>query len=219
MPPPLPYHTTPSAHLLSPRFSRSNPYVLRMSELRFDGRVAVVTGAGNGLGRTYALLFGSRGAKVVVNDLGGSAHGDGSDKRAADKVVDEIRANGGTAVANYDSVEFGDRIIKTAIDAFGRVDIVVNNAGILRDGACVCVCVCVAAVDVAPGHGVAACLLAPSRQALLPMLALTARPLVLSTAGSFQKMPDRDWDLIYRVHLKGSYSVTRAAWNHMREQK
>ncbi|WP_434417737.1 SDR family NAD(P)-dependent oxidoreductase [Nannocystis pusilla] len=103
------------------------------NELRYDGRVAIITGAGNGLGRAHALLFASRGAKVVVNDLGGSTRGDGSSSAAADKVVEEIRAAGGEAVANYDSVEDGAKIVQTAIDAFGRVDIVVNNAGILRD--------------------------------------------------------------------------------------
>ncbi|NGY04273.1 peroxisomal multifunctional enzyme type 2 [Solimonas terrae] len=102
-------------------------------ELRFDGRVAIVTGAGNGLGRSHALLLGSRGAKVVVNDLGGGMHGDGRSSAAADKVVAEIRALGGEAVANHDSVEDGDRIVQTAMDHFGTVDIVVNNAGILRD--------------------------------------------------------------------------------------
>ncbi|KAJ8937307.1 hypothetical protein NQ314_011946 [Rhamnusium bicolor] len=104
-----------------------------MSDLRFDGRVAVVTGAGAGLGRAYALLFASRGAKVVVNDLGGGRHGDGSSSKAADAVVEEIRRNGGTAVADYNSVIEGEKIIKTAVDNFGRVDILVNNAGILRD--------------------------------------------------------------------------------------
>ncbi|XP_076668562.1 peroxisomal multifunctional enzyme type 2 isoform X2 [Andrena cerasifolii] len=102
-------------------------------ELRFDGRVVIVTGAGAGLGRAYALLFASRGASVVVNDLGGGRHGDGSSTKTADTVVEEIRRNGGKAVANYDSVLDGAKIVKTAIDAFGRVDIVVNNAGILRD--------------------------------------------------------------------------------------
>ncbi|XP_011685973.1 PREDICTED: peroxisomal multifunctional enzyme type 2 [Wasmannia auropunctata] len=102
-------------------------------ELRFDGRVVVVTGAGAGLGRTYALLFASRGASIVVNDLGGSRHGDGSSTKSADAVVQEIQRNGGKAVANYDSVLDGAKIIKTAIDTFGRVDVVVNNAGILRD--------------------------------------------------------------------------------------
>ncbi|XP_067634523.1 peroxisomal multifunctional enzyme type 2 [Eurosta solidaginis] len=102
-------------------------------ELRFDGRVAVITGAGSGLGREYALLFGARGAKVVVNDLGGSFQGEGASKRAADVVVDEIRAQGGTAVADYNSVVDGDKVIETAVKNFGRVDILVNNAGILRD--------------------------------------------------------------------------------------
>jgi 3-hydroxyacyl-CoA dehydrogenase/3a,7a,12a-trihydroxy-5b-cholest-24-enoyl-CoA hydratase len=102
-------------------------------ELRFDGKVVIVTGAGGGLGRSHALAFASRGARVVVNDLGGSMHGDGKSTRAADAVVEEIKGAGGTAVANYDSVEDGDKIVKTALDAFGRVDVVINNAGILRD--------------------------------------------------------------------------------------
>ena len=104
-----------------------------MSELRFDGKVAVVTGAGNGLGRSHALLFASRGAKVVVNDLGGAHTGGGKSSEAADRVVAEIKEAGGEAVANYDSVVDGDKIIQTALDTWGRVDIVVNNAGILRD--------------------------------------------------------------------------------------
>ncbi|XP_034940078.1 peroxisomal multifunctional enzyme type 2 [Chelonus insularis] len=104
-----------------------------MSKLRFDSRVVVITGAGAGLGRAYALLFASRGAKVVVNDLGGGRHGDGSNKKIADSVVNEIKSLGGHAVANYDNVLDGDKIIKTAIDNFGRIDILVNNAGILRD--------------------------------------------------------------------------------------
>jgi 3-hydroxyacyl-CoA dehydrogenase/3a,7a,12a-trihydroxy-5b-cholest-24-enoyl-CoA hydratase len=140
-----------------------------MSELRFDGRVAIVTGAGNGLGRQHALTLAARGAKVVVNDLGGGAHGDGKSSSAADKVVEEIRALGGEAVANYDSVENGAAIVKTALDAFGTVDIVINNAGILRDV-------------------------------------------------SFQKMTDGDWDLIMRVHLNGSKSVSQAAWPIMRDK-
>jgi len=141
-----------------------------MSELRFDGKVAVVTGAGNGLGKAYALLLASRGAKVVVNDLGGSTHGEGASNKAADLVVDEIKAAGGEATANYDSVEFGDKIVQTAVDAYGRVDILINNAGILRDVA-------------------------------------------------FHKMSQKDWDLIYTVHLKGTYSTMRAAIDHMRNQK
>jgi 3-hydroxyacyl-CoA dehydrogenase/3a,7a,12a-trihydroxy-5b-cholest-24-enoyl-CoA hydratase len=104
-----------------------------MSELRFDGRVAIVTGAGNGLGRSHALLLASRGCKVVVNDLGGAHTGGGKSSEAADKVVAEIKAAGGDAVANYDSVEDGTSIVKSAVDAFGRLDIVINNAGILRD--------------------------------------------------------------------------------------
>jgi 3-hydroxyacyl-CoA dehydrogenase/3a,7a,12a-trihydroxy-5b-cholest-24-enoyl-CoA hydratase len=139
-----------------------------MSEVRFDDRVVIVTGAGNGLGKTHALNFAARGAKVVVNDLGGGAFGDGASSKAADVVVDEIKAAGGEAVANYDSVTDGDKIVKTAIDTYGRIDIVVNNAGILRDV-------------------------------------------------SFHKMEDKDWDLIYDVHVKGAYSVTKAAWPYMRE--
>ena len=138
--------------------------------LRFDGKVAIVTGAGAGLGREYALLLASRGAKVVVNDLGGSFKGEGANSKAADVVVEEIRKNGGTAVANYDSVEFGDKIVKTAVDNFGTVDILINNAGILRDI-------------------------------------------------SFMKMSEQDWDLIIKVHLKGTFSVSKAAWNIMREKQ
>ncbi len=137
--------------------------------LRFDGKVVVVTGAGGGIGKEYALFFASRGAKVVVNDLGGSAVGQGSSTKAADLVVEEIKSKGGVAVANYDSVEFGDKIIKTAVDNFGKVDILLNNAGILRDI-------------------------------------------------SFQKMKDEDWNLIFKVHVYGAYSCSKAAWNIMREQ-
>ena len=107
-----------------------------MSDISFDGRVAVVTGAGGGLGRTYALELASRGALVVVNDLGGSVNGEGGDHTAAQKVVEEITAKGGEAVANFDSVstpEGGAAIVKTAVDAFGKVDVVINNAGFLRD--------------------------------------------------------------------------------------
>jgi NAD(P)-dependent dehydrogenase (short-subunit alcohol dehydrogenase family) len=101
--------------------------------LRFDDRVVVVTGAGAGLGRSHALDFARRGAKVVVNDLGGGAHGEGKGSEAADSVVAEIEAAGGEAVANYDSVEQGESIIRTAMDNYDRVDVVINNAGILRD--------------------------------------------------------------------------------------
>ena len=107
-----------------------------MAEISFDGRVAIVTGAGGGLGRTYALDLAKRGARVVVNDLGGSVDGQGGSDTAAQKVVDEVKAAGGEAVANYDSVatpEGGENIVKTAVDSFGKVDIVINNAGILRD--------------------------------------------------------------------------------------
>jgi len=101
-----------------------------------SGKTALVTGAGGGLGRSHALLFAKHGCNVVVNDLGGSADGTGKGSAMADKVVDEIKAAGGNAVANYDSVsskEGADNMIKEAIDAFGSIDIVVNNAGILRD--------------------------------------------------------------------------------------
>jgi NAD(P)-dependent dehydrogenase (short-subunit alcohol dehydrogenase family) len=107
-----------------------------MADIRYDGRVAVITGAGGGLGRSYALYLAQRGARIVVNDLGGTTDGQGNDARAADAVVDEIQGLGSEAVANYDSVasaEGGEQIIQTAMDAFGGVDIVINNAGILRD--------------------------------------------------------------------------------------
>lgn len=137
--------------------------------LSFDGRVVLVTGAGGGIGREYALAFAERGASVVVNDLGADTKGGGKSSAAADKVVEEIRAKGGKAVANYDSVEDGEKLIQSALDAFGRIDIVVNNAGILRDR-------------------------------------------------SFARTSDLDWDLIQRVHLRGSFLVSRAAWNHMKTQ-
>jgi len=107
-----------------------------MSDIRFDGRVAVITGAGGGLGKTYALELARRGAAVVVNDLGGSSDGRGGSSSMADATVKEIIEAGGKAAANYDSVatpEGGKAIIQTALDNFGKVDILVNNAGILRD--------------------------------------------------------------------------------------
>ena len=102
----------------------------------FTGKVAIVTGAGNGLGRSHALAFAKEGAKVVVNDLGGDRSGGGKGNMAADQVVSEIKGAGGDAVANYDSVgsvEGADRIVWSALAKYGRVDILVNNAGILRD--------------------------------------------------------------------------------------
>ena len=138
--------------------------------IRFQDQVVIVTGAGGGLGRAHALLFAKHGAKVVVNDLGGSTHGEGANASAADKVVAEIRAAGGEAVANHDSVTDGGKIVQCALDSFGRIDVVVNNAGILRDK-------------------------------------------------SFHKMEDADWDLVYKVHVEGAYKVTRAAWEHLREQQ
>ncbi len=105
--------------------------------VRFDEKVAIITGAGRGLGRTYALELAKRGANIVVNDLGGSKNGDGeSSASPADDVIAEIEAMGGQAVASYDSVstlEGGKAIVETALDRFGRVDILINNAGILRD--------------------------------------------------------------------------------------
>ncbi|KAJ3391197.1 hypothetical protein HDU92_009152 [Lobulomyces angularis] len=145
----------------------SNPSV---GDLRFDGKVALVTGAGGGLGRAYSLLLAKLGASVVVNDLGGSHSGVGNSSSAADKVVQEIIAFGGKAVANYDSVEDGDKLVETAIKAFGRIDILVNNAGILRDK-------------------------------------------------SFARMTDADWDLVHKVHLRGMFKVTKAAWPYMNKQK
>jgi NAD(P)-dependent dehydrogenase (short-subunit alcohol dehydrogenase family) len=142
-------------------------------ELRYDGRVAVVTGAGGGLGKAHAKLLASRGAKVVVNDLGGNVDGTGADRSYAQQVVDEIVAEGGEAVADTNTVstvEGGEAIIKTALDAFGKIDIVINNAGILRDK-------------------------------------------------SFKNMTPEFLDPVLDVHLKGTIWVTKAAWEHMREQK
>lgn len=137
-----------------------------------QGRVAVVTGAGGGLGREHARLLAARGAKVVVNDVGGARDGTGASEAMADRVVAEIRAAGGEAVANHDDIASppgGQAVIDAAVDAFGRVDIVVNNAGILRDV-------------------------------------------------TFHKMGDAQWDAVLKVHLYGTYHVTRAAWPLLREQ-
>jgi NAD(P)-dependent dehydrogenase (short-subunit alcohol dehydrogenase family) len=107
-----------------------------MADIGYDGKVAIITGAGGGLGRSHALELAKRGARIVVNDLGGSVSGDGGDVGPAQQVVKEIEALGGEAIANGDSVatpEGGEAIVQAAVDAFGTVDIVINNAGILRD--------------------------------------------------------------------------------------
>ncbi|CAG8692856.1 8255_t:CDS:2, partial [Ambispora leptoticha] len=140
----------------------SNP---KGEDIKFDGKVVIVTGAGAGLGRAYAHLFSRLGASVVVNDVGTK---DG--RKAADIVVEEIKKLGGKAAANYDSVEDGEKVVATAIKSFGKVDVIVNNAGILRDK-------------------------------------------------SFAKMTDNDWDLVQRVHLRGTYKVTKAAWPYFSKQK
>jgi NAD(P)-dependent dehydrogenase (short-subunit alcohol dehydrogenase family) len=109
-----------------------------MPDMRFDGRVAIITGAGGGLGRCHALELARRGAHILVNDLGGALDGSGSSTPAAQRVVDEITDLGGKAAANDDSVataEGGEAIVQAALAAFGRVDVLVNNAGILRDKA------------------------------------------------------------------------------------
>ncbi len=108
-----------------------------MNEMRFDGRVAVITGAGRGLGRSHALLLASRGAKVIVNDVGGPMRGDGEDDGVAQAVAAEIRAAGGEAIANTDSVatpEGGAAIIQAALDEWGRIDILIHSAGNVRYG-------------------------------------------------------------------------------------
>src|ERR1035437_8553428 len=101
-----------------------------------DGRVAIITGGGRGIGREHALLFASEGAKVVVNDLGGAVDGSGDDRSPAQQVVDESIAAGGQAVANADDItgwEGGKRLVDTAVESFGDLHVLVNNAGILRD--------------------------------------------------------------------------------------
>ncbi|MFZ3005556.1 MAG: SDR family NAD(P)-dependent oxidoreductase [Phenylobacterium sp.] len=137
-----------------------------------DGKVAIVTGAGGGLGEAYAKLFAAEGASVVVNDLGGSRDGSGNGtSAAAQKVVDEIIAAGGKAVANGDDVstmEGGENIAKTALDNFGQIDILVCNAGILRDK-------------------------------------------------TFANTTEADWDLVVKVHLKGTYCCTMPVWKWMKD--
>jgi NAD(P)-dependent dehydrogenase (short-subunit alcohol dehydrogenase family) len=137
------------------------------------GKVALVTGAGGGLGRCHALALAREGAAVVVNDLGGARDGTGRGAHSpADQVVEEIRKAGGQAVASYDSVATvagGERIVKSALDAFGQLDVCVNNAGILRDK-------------------------------------------------TLAKLTEELWDPVIDVHLKGTYCVSRPAFNHMKER-
>jgi NAD(P)-dependent dehydrogenase (short-subunit alcohol dehydrogenase family) len=136
------------------------------------GQVALVTGAGRGLGREYALDLARRGAKVVVNDIGAGVDGSGHDGGPADQVVAEIKAAGGEAVANYNSVadyEGGYSMVKQAMDTWGRLDIAVCNAGILRDI-------------------------------------------------TMHNMSEEQWDLVMDIHLKGCYTVLRAAWPVFRQQ-
>ncbi len=135
-----------------------------------DGKVVIITGAGGGIGREHALAMAREGAAIVVNDLGGARDGTGKGTAMADRMVEEIQALGAEAVANHDdvsTVEGADRILKTALDAFERVDVVVNNAGILRDK-------------------------------------------------TLAKMDESLWDIVVRVHLRGTYCVTRAVFDHMK---
>lgn len=139
---------------------------------KLDGKVAIVTGAGGGLGRCHALGLAAEGAKVVVNDLGGSRDGSGAGHSMADGVVAEIKSKGGEAVAHYGSVTNeadAAGMVAKAVEAFGRLDILVNNAGILRDR-------------------------------------------------TFKKMTHAEWDIVIDVHLRGTYLVTRAAWDQMLAQ-
>jgi hypothetical protein len=140
---------------------------------RLKGKVAVVTGAGRGIGRAEAMALAAEGARVVVNDLGAASDGSGADQTPAQEVCNEIKKMGGEAVANYASVttpEGGESIIKTAIDSFGRIDIVVNNAGILRDR------------------------------------------MVFN-------MSEDEWDLVLKVHLYGTFHVTKPACTYFRQQR
>jgi len=137
-----------------------------------DGKVAIITGAGGGIGRQHALLFAKEGAKVVVNDLGGDRHGGGKGSELADAVVEEIKKGGGEAVANYDSVstrEGADGMLWSALNKFGKVDILVNNAGVLRDK-------------------------------------------------SFLNMSDTDWNLVFDVHMKGTYYCSQAVCRQLKTQ-
>ena len=137
-----------------------------------DGKVAIITGAGGGIGRQHALLFASEGAKVVVNDLGGDRHGGGKGAEMADATVEEIKKAGGDAVANYDSVstrEGADGMLWAALNKFGKVDILVNNAGVLRDK-------------------------------------------------TFLNMSDADWNLVFDVHMKGTYYCSQAVCRQLKVQ-
>jgi len=137
-----------------------------------DGKVAIITGAGGGIGRQHALLFAKEGAKVVVNDLGGDRHGGGKGAEMADSVVEEIKKAGGEAVANYDSVstrEGADGMLWAALNKFGKVDILVNNAGVLRDK-------------------------------------------------TFLNMSDADWNLVFDVHMKGTYYCAQAVCRQLKVQ-
>ena len=136
-----------------------------------NGKVVIVTGAGGGIGREHALALAREGASVIVNDLGGARDGSGAGTAMADRVVEEIRAAGGEAVPSYDdvsSVEGGRGILGSALDAFDRVDVLVNNAGILRDK-------------------------------------------------SFANTSEDLWDIVVKVHLKGTYCVSHAVYGHMKE--
>ncbi|CAL8480198.1 SDR family oxidoreductase [Caballeronia novacaledonica] len=144
-----------------------------MTSRMMEGKVVVVSGAGGGIGRDIALLMARYGARVVVNDIGASLEGTGRDSTPGERVVDEIRAAGGEAVSNTDSVAengAGERIVEQALDAFGRIDCVVNNAGILRDR-------------------------------------------------FFHKMSDEEWDAVLKVHLYGSFNLSRAAANRFKDQE
>ncbi len=136
-----------------------------------DGKVAIVTGAGGGIGREHALALAREGASILVNDLGGARDGTGKSSNMADAVVEEIQKLGGEAAASYDdvsTVEGGQSILKGALDAFERADILINNAGILRDK-------------------------------------------------SFANTTEDLWDVVVKVHLKGTYCVSHAVYNHLKE--